>query len=83
MRDSHVSQFFKTRKLACEILIFDLENRNELYCLSLLAKDRASYEVRWLKPVSTLERGVLVGRIDTATLNHLTAVLWYRIKAKI
>ena len=37
----------------------------------------------WLKPVSTLERNVLITRIDTTTLYHLTAMLWYHIKHQL
>ena len=39
--------------------------------------------LRWLKPVSTLERNVLIRRIETKTLYHLTAILWYHIKHQL
>ena len=38
---------------------------------------------RRLKLVSTLERNFLIRRIDTTTLNHLTAMLWYHIKHQL
>ena len=40
-------------------------------------------DLRWFKPVSTLERNVLIRRVDTTTLNHLTALLWYHIKHQL
>ena len=38
--------------------------------------------LRWLKPVSTLERNVLIRTVDT-TLYHLTGMLWYHIKHQL
>ena len=38
--------------------------------------------LRWLKPVSTLEKNVLIRRVDT-TLYHLTGMLWYHIKHQL
>ena len=34
----------------------------------------------WLKPVSTLSRDLVFGRVDTTTLYHVTAMLWYHVK---
>ena len=39
--------------------------------------------LRWLKRVSPLERNVLIRKIDTTTLYHLTAMLWYHIKHQL
>ena len=39
--------------------------------------------LRWLRPVSTLKRNVLIRSIDTMTLNHLTAMFWYSIKHQL
>ena len=36
--------------------------------------------LRWLKPVSTLSRHLVIRRIDTTTLYHSTAMLWYHMK---
>ena len=38
---------------------------------------------RWLKPVSTLSRDLVIRRIDTVTLYHVTAMLWYHVKHKL
>ena len=35
------------------------------------------YTLRRLKPVSTLSRDLVIRRIDTATLYHVTVMLWY------
>ena len=52
--------------------------------LSFLSSKRTSRDnLRWLKPVSTLEKNVLIRRIDTKTLYHLTAMLWYHIKHQL
>ena len=42
-----------------------------------------TFLLRWLKPVSTLERNVLIRRIDTTTLYHLTGLFWYHIKHQL
>ena len=40
-------------------------------------------KLRWFKLVLTLERNVLIRRIDTTTLYHLTTMLWYHIKHQL
>lgn len=40
-------------------------------------------DLRWLKHFTTLERNILIRRIDTTTLCNLTAMLWYDRKHQL
>ena len=57
---------------------------NIKYCKRSVSKlyDKAKH-LWWLKPVSTLERNVLIRRIDTTTPYHLIAMLWYHVKHQL
>ena len=39
--------------------------------------------LRCLKPVSTLSRDLVIRRVDTTTLYHVTAMLWYHVKHQL
>ena len=43
----------------------------------------ALQSVRWLKLVSTLSREIVIRRINTTTLYHVTAMLWYHVKHQL
>ena len=38
---------------------------------------------RWLKPVSILIGDLVIRRIDTTTLYHVTEMLWYHVKHQL
>ena len=40
-------------------------------------------DLKWLKHFITLERNILIRRIDTTTLYNLTAMLWYDRKHQL
>ena len=61
-------------------------NSKDILCSSHVSSQWRSGQVlniRWLKPVSTLSRDLVISRIDTTTFYHVTAMLWYHKKTSI
>ena len=66
-----------------KILTNACSNAWHVTAVNVAQKQLARTSLTWLKQVSTLERDVLIRRIDTTTLYHLTATLGYHIKHQL
>ena len=59
------------------VTISELKNASVLERIKCIIKLN---NLRWLKPVSTLSRDLVIRMIDTTILYHSAAMFWYHIK---